>query len=289
MTRLGMHSVTDQIPFAPGTPSVEASWAFNAYVGLGLREGVERVLAQKRRGVRPILRVDYAPGQTRQDFIAEVGSVRRLSGHTGHRHFTVRRAEHEGRGRFCGGAHRRLRGGVYRPVSRCARLGVRDACARVGGRGADAASVQRAVAVGGVFLPATVPSERARRHPHGFLVHGYARPGEPHTPEGWRFSDTVIETWDECLRHFPAYRDKPVIVSEWNCPTGGLTTADQYRPGGLAGDLTYTGQLYGIRAEAFCVFVGRSDNSWPDDCLLDSRGRCVRMRSDYDHLKAAGF
>ena len=143
--------------------------------------------------------------------------------------------------------------------------------------------------VGGVFLPATVPSERARRHPHGFLVHGYARPGEPHTPEGWRLSDTVIETWDECLRHFPAYRDKPVIVSEWNCHTGGLTTADQYGPGGLAGDLTYTGQLYGSRAEAFCVFVGRSDNSWPDDCLLDSRGRCVRMRSDYDHLKAAGF
>ena len=86
------------------------------------------------------------------------------------------------------------------------------------------------------FFRLPVPSERARRHPHGFLVHGYARPGEPHTPEGWRFSDTVIETWDECLRHFPAYRDKPVIVSEWNCPTGGLTTADQYRPGGLAGD-----------------------------------------------------
>ena len=143
--------------------------------------------------------------------------------------------------------------------------------------------------VGGVFLPATVPSERARRRPHGFLVHGYARPGEPHTPEGWRFSDTVIETWDECLRHFPAYRDKPVIVSEWTCRTGGLTTADQYGPGGLAGDLTYTGQLYGSRAEAFCGFVGRSDNSWPDDCLLDPHGRCVRMRSDYDHLKAEGF
>ena len=161
MIRLGLHSVTNQIPFAPGTPSVEASWAFNAYAGLGLREGVERVLAQKRRGVRPILRVDYAPGQTCQYFIVEVGSVRRLPGDAGHGRFTVQRAEPEGRGRFCGGARRRLHGRVYRPVSRCARLGVRDACARVGGRGADAASVQRAVAVGGVFLPAAVPSERA--------------------------------------------------------------------------------------------------------------------------------
>ena len=235
MIRLGLHSVTNQIPFARGTPSVEASWAFNAYAGLGLREGVERVLAQKRRGVRPILRVDYAPGQTCQYFIVEAGSVRRLPGDAGHGRFTVQRAEPEGRGRFCGGARRRLHGGVYRPVSRCARLGVRDACARVGGRGADAASVQRAVAVGGVFLPAAVPSERA---PHGFLVHGYAHPGEPHTPEGWRFSYNVIEAWNECLRHFPACRDKPVIVSEWNCGTGGLTTAD----------LTYTGQVYGSRA-----------------------------------------
>ena len=63
MIRLGMHSFTEQIPFTHGTPSVEASWAFNAYPGLGLRESVERVLAQKRRGVRPILRIDYAPGQ----------------------------------------------------------------------------------------------------------------------------------------------------------------------------------------------------------------------------------
>lgn len=300
MIRLGMHNFTDRIPFNPGTPSVEASWAFDPYPGLGLRESVERVLEQKRRGVRPILRIDYAPGRTCppddtacRNFLTEVAGVLgeypemrdidispfnepNLNAEGGFEAEWVARCTREFIDQLPG--HR---------VWVCATLAHGSQVVERGvgpiGAGAETSPWAR------YFARLLELLDSRRVEPHGFLLHGYTRPGQLHTSEGWRFSYNIIETWNECLRWSPPYSHKPVIISEWNCRTGGRTTAEQYEPGQLARDLMYTGQVFGHRAEAFCVFVGRHDGVWTDDCLLDPRGRCLQLRGDYDLLKAAGF
>ncbi|MCY4109718.1 MAG: hypothetical protein OXG11_11895 [Chloroflexi bacterium] len=297
MIRLGMHSFTEQIPFTHGTPSVEASWAFNAYPGLGLRESVERVLAQKRRGVRPILRIDYAPGQVCppnevgcRDFLTEVVGV--LSEYPEMRDIDIspfNEPNLNAEGAF-----------PAEYVAKCTQEFIDQfpdhrvwVCATLA-HGSEVMERTPPTHIeqspwSAYFFRLLFHLNERRVAPHGFLLHGYARPGQLVSPEGWRFSYNIIETWNECLRHFPRYRNKPVVISEWNCRTGGQTTADQYKSGQLARDLMYTGQVFGHRADSFCVFVGRHDNVWTDDCLLAPRRRCVGMRAEYDYLKAAGF
>ena len=290
------------MPFDDGTPSVEVAYYRNPSAGLDLRDSVRRVLDQKTRGVRPFLRVDYEPGRTcptssseAASFLDAVGGALdadpaaadidlspfnepNLNAEGGYAADYV--AE-----QFCLFADR-FKG---HRIWLCATLAHgSDVIERWPVWAQNSTGLEPSPWA--AYYVALLDGLRSRgARPHGFLLHAYERPGQPFTPDGWRFGYNVVETWAECLGKFPEYAGRPIVVSEYNARTGGRSTADQYEPGMLSAALSGAASAFGGRAEALCVFVGRSDGVWVDDSIGDPVGRCAQFRDDYVWLKRAGF
>ena len=62
--RIGQHNWEDRTGHSPGTPFMEVAYAFDATDGLDFFESGQRVKMLADNGHRPLLRLDFKPGQT---------------------------------------------------------------------------------------------------------------------------------------------------------------------------------------------------------------------------------